>query len=111
MTPFILVSCLSVAESVNRSADADTAGTSGDPGRTLRLATRLTCVIGERPAVLVEDEPALLPGLYLAPHLDEEAPAGFIGDGQMEAGVWVVSSCLDVAVEIKVVLPHWEVAA
>lgn len=71
----------------------------------------LTCVIGERPAVVVEDEPALLPCLYLAAHLDEEAPTGFISDGQVEAGVWVVSSRLHVAVEIKVVFPHWEVAA
>lgn len=60
---------------------------------------------------MVEDEPALLPRLYLAAHLDEEAPTGFISDGQMEAGVWVVSSRLDVAVEIKVIFPHWEVAA
>lgn len=71
----------------------------------------LTCVIGERPAVVVKDEPTLLPGLYLSAHFDEEAPAGFVGDGQVEAGVRAVSSRLDVAVEIKVVFPHWEVAA
>lgn len=76
-----------------------------------RRADGLTCVIGERPAVVVKDEPALLPGLYLAAHFDEEASAGFIGDGQMETGVRAVSSRLDVAAEIKVVFPHWEVAA
>lgn len=88
-----------------------TADFSGEISCTLSLATSLTCVIGERPAVMVEDKPALLPGLYLASHLDEEAPTGFISDCQMEAGAWVVSSRLDVAVEIKVILPHWEVAA
>lgn len=60
---------------------------------------------------MVKDEPAFLPGLDLAAHFDKESPAGFISDGQMEAGVWVVSSCLDMAMKIKVVLPHREVAA
>lgn len=60
---------------------------------------------------MVKDEPTLLPGLYLSAHFDEETSAGFIGDGQVEAGVRAVSSRLDVAVEIKVVFPHWEVAA
>jgi len=71
----------------------------------------LTCVVRERPAVLVEDEPALLPGLDLSSHLDQEAPARLIGDGQLEAGVRAVSGRLDVAVEIEVVLPHGEVAS
>lgn len=70
-----------------------------------------TCVVGQRSAVLVKDEPAFFPGLDLPAHLDQKAPAGFIGDGQMEAGIWVVSGRLDVAVKVKVVLPHWEVAA
>lgn len=70
-----------------------------------------TCVVGECSAILVKDEPAFLPGLDLPTHLDKKAPAGFIGDGQMEAGVWVVTSCLYVAVKVKVVPPHWEVAA
>lgn len=83
------------------------------PTRAASTAARgpLTCVIGEGPAVMVKDEPALLPRLDLATHLDEEAPTGFISDGQMEAGVWVVSGRLDVAVEIDVVFPRWEVAA
>lgn len=70
-----------------------------------------TCVVGECSAILVKDEPAFLPGLDLPAHLDQKAPAGFISDGQVEAGVWVVSGRLDVAVKVKVVLPHREVAA
>lgn len=60
---------------------------------------------------MVKDEPALLPGLYLPAHFDQEAPAGFVSDGQVEAGVWAVSGRLDVSVEVKVVFPDWEVAA
>lgn len=70
----------------------------------------LTCKVCERPAILVEDKPAFLPGLYLAAHFDQEASTGFVSDGQMEAGVWVVSCGLDVAMQIKVVLSHREVA-
>ena len=77
------------------------------PARSLMF---LTDVVGESPLETVEDEPAFLPGLDLAAHFDEVAPTGLIGDGQMEAGIWVVSSRLDVAMKIKVVFPHWEVA-
>lgn len=69
-----------------------------------------TCIVGERSAILVKDKPAFLPGLDLAAHFDKKASAGFIGDGQMEAGVWVVSSRLDIAVKVKVVLSYRQVA-
>lgn len=59
---------------------------------------------------MVKDKPAFLPGLDLAAHFDQETSTGFISDGQMEAGIWVVSSCLNVAVKIKVVFPYREVA-
>lgn len=71
---------------------------------------KLTCVVGERPAIMVEDKPTFLPGLDLSAHLDQKTSAGFVSDGQMEAGVRVVSGCLDVAVKIEVVLPYGEVA-
>lgn len=71
----------------------------------------LTCVVGECPAILVEDKPAFLPGLDLATHLDQETSTGFISDGQMEAGIWVVSSCLNMAMKTKVIFPYWEVAS
>lgn len=96
-------------ENVNTAVCSQRVGTiSADISSKYRS---LTCVIGERPAVVVKDEPTLLPGLYLSAHFDQEASAGFIGDGQVEAGVRAVSSRLDVAVEVKVVFPHWEVAA
>lgn len=113
MTPFILVSCLSAAENGNRLFSRGRnilTGLSADV-RLHGRAHSLTCVVGERPAVVVEDEPALLPGLYLAAHFDEEAPTGFVSDGQVEAGVRAVPGRLDVAAEIKVVFPHREVAA
>lgn len=69
-----------------------------------------TCVIRQRPAVLVKDKPALFPRLDLPSHLDQEPSAGFIGDGQMKAGVRVVSSCLDVAVEVEIVFSYRKVA-
>lgn len=69
-----------------------------------------TCVVRQRPAVLVKDKPAFFPRLDLPSHFDQEASAGFIGDGQMKAGVRVVSSCLDVAVEVEVVFSHRKVA-
>lgn len=40
----------------------------------------LTCVVRQRPAVTVEDEPALLPCLDLSSHLDEEAATRFLRD-------------------------------
>lgn len=113
MTPFILVSCLSAAHKVNwYPIEARPVVISADSDNTTSAHKRgPTCVVGECPAILVKDEPAFLPGLDLPAHLDEKAPAGFVGDGQMEAGVGAVSRRLDVAVKVEVVLPHREVAA
>lgn len=122
MTPFILVSCLSAAENVNRvikahSRHPEYPGVADESQRRLTFSPEsceeelLTCIVGERPAILVEDEPALLPGLDLATHFDQEASAGFISDGQMEAGIWVVTGCLNMAVKIKVVFSYREVAS
>lgn len=69
-----------------------------------------TCVIRQRPAVLVKDKPAFFPRLDLPSHLDQETSTGFIGDGQMKAGVRAVSSCLDVAVEVEIVFSYRKVA-
>ena len=80
----------------------------GQRGRCVCVCV-FTCIVGQGPSVLVEHEPALLPGFDLAAHLDQEAPAGLIGDGEVEAGVWVMPRLLDVAVEVKVVFPHREV--
>lgn len=73
------------------------------------MVSTLTRVVGERPTVLVKDEPAFLPGLDFPAHFDQEASAGFVGDGQVEAGVWVVTRRLDLSVKVKVVFPHGEV--
>lgn len=70
-----------------------------------------TCIICERPPILVEDKPAFLPRLDLPTHFDQESSAGFVGDGQVEAGVWVVSGCFDVAMKVKVIFSHGEVAS
>lgn len=69
-----------------------------------------TCVVRQGPAILVKDKPALFPRLDLPSHFDEESSTGFVSDGQVKAGVWVVSSCLDVAVEVKVVFSYRKVA-
>lgn len=80
--------------------------------RSFTLETEVpTCVICERPPILVEDKPAFLPRLDLPAHLDQESSARFVGDGQVEAGVWVVSGCLDVAMKVKVIFSHGEVAS
>lgn len=70
----------------------------------------LTCVVGQGPAVAVEDEPALLPGLDLAAHLDEEAAAGLLHDGHVVARLDAVAGRLDMPSQIKVILPHRQVA-
>lgn len=70
----------------------------------------LTCVVRQCPTVTVEDEPALLPRLDLSSHLDEEAAARLLRDGDVVAGLDVVSSRLDVATQVEVVLPHRKVA-
>lgn len=81
-------------------------------GRRLTDIARvgLTCVVRQRPAVAVEDEPALLPRLDLSSHLDEEAAARLLRDGDVVAGLDVVSGRLDVATQVEVVLPHGQVA-
>lgn len=70
----------------------------------------LTCVVRQCPAVTVEDEPALFPRLDLSSHLDEETTARLLRDGDVVAGLDVVSGRLDVATQVKVVLPHRQVA-
>lgn len=71
----------------------------------------LTCVVGQRPAVAVKDEPALLPRLDLSSHLDEEAAARLLRNGDVVAGIDVVSGRLDVTSQVEVVLPHRQVAS
>lgn len=71
----------------------------------------LTCVVRQRPAVTVKDEPALLPRLDLSSHLDEEAATRFLRDGDVVASLDVVSGGFDVATQVEVVLPHRQVAS
>lgn len=70
----------------------------------------LTCVVRQRPAVTVEDEPALLPRLDLSSHLDEEPAARLLHDGDVVARLDVVPGRLDVSAQVEVVLPHRQVA-
>lgn len=71
---------------------------------------RRTCVVGQRAPVAVKDEPAFLPRLDFAPHLDQVASARLLRDGQVEARVGAVARRLDVRPQVKVVLPHRQVA-
>lgn len=68
-----------------------------------------TRVVGERPSIAVEDEPALFPGLDLAAHLDQVASARLFRDRQVEARVGVVARRLNVSPQVKIVLSHREV--
>ena len=69
----------------------------------------ITCIIGQSSSVSVKHKPAFLPGLDLAAHLDQEAPAGLGSDGQVEAGTGTVSCCLDVAMQVEIILPQGQV--
>ena len=69
-----------------------------------------TDVVGEGPLEAVEHEPALLPGLDLAAHLDQVAAAGLLRERQVEAGVGAVAGRLDVRAQVEVVLAHGQVA-
>lgn len=110
MTPFSFASCLSVTvTTIRHQVEVDCDMTSGTDVPTVACVI-LTCVVRERPAVPVEDEPALLPRLDLSSHLDEEAAARLLHDGDVVAGLDVVSGRLDVAAQVKVVLPHGQVA-
>lgn len=71
---------------------------------------RRTCVVGQRAPVAVKDEPAFLPRLDFAPHLDQVASARLLRDGQVEARVGAVARRLDVRPQVEVVLPHRQVA-
>ncbi|KAA8586989.1 hypothetical protein FQN60_000825 [Etheostoma spectabile] len=62
-----------------------------------------------RTKIPVSKVPVRRAGLDFATHFDQKASTGFISDGQMEAAVRVVSSCLNMAVKIKVVFPHREI--
>lgn len=128
MTPFILVSCLSAVENINRALIKAPSQRPKHSGIFFKVTSvlqsreaahqqfnpeeeGLTCIICERPAILVKHKPAFLPRLDFASHFDQESSTGFISDGQVEAGIRVVSSCLDMAMKIKVVFPYREVAS
>lgn len=72
----------------------------------LHVNNHLTCIVAQGPAVTVEDKPALLPGFDFAAHLNEEAPAGFLCDGDVVTSLRVVAGRVYVATEVKVVLPY-----
>lgn len=69
----------------------------------------ITSIIRQRPAVAVEDEPALLPGFDFSTHFDQEAPAGLLSDGQVKTSLGMVTCGLDVTPQVKVVLPYGQV--
>lgn len=119
MTPFILFSCLSVVENINRSMIKAFPLHQQVPRCFVQVVSDavtsekevLTCIIRERSSILVKDKPAFLPRLDLPTHFDQESSAGFIGDGQVETGVRVVSGYLDVAMKVKIIFSHREVTS
>lgn len=70
------------------------------------MKRKITCIVAQGPAVTVEDKPALLPGFDFAAHLNEEAPAGFLCDGDVVTNLCVVASRVDVATKVKVVFSY-----
>lgn len=73
-------------------------------------ALKLTDVVGEGAFEAVEDEPALLPGLDLAPHLDQVAFAHLLAEDELVAGVHAVARPLHVGAQVQLLLPDGEVA-
>lgn len=70
----------------------------------------LTNVVGEGPLEAVEDEPAFLPGLDLAPHLHQVALAHLLGEDDVVAGVHAVARRLHVRAQVELLLPNGQVA-
>lgn len=70
----------------------------------------LTDIVGEGPFEAVEDEPALLPGLYLSPHLDQVAFAHLVCQDDVVAGVHIMARRLHVTAQVKLLLPDGQVA-
>lgn len=70
----------------------------------------LTDVVGESPLEAVEDEPAFLPGLDLAPHLHQVALAHLLSEDNLVAGVHAVARRLHVGAQVELLLPDGQVA-
>lgn len=76
----------------------------------LELQWLLTNVVGEVPLQAVEDEPALLPRLYLAAHLYQVALAHLLRQDDVRAGVHAVARRLHVGAQVKLLLAVGQVA-
>lgn len=76
------------------------------PARSLMF---LTDVVGESPLETVEDEPAFLPGLDLAPHLHQVALAHLLSEDDLVAGVHAVARRLHVGAQVELLLPDGQV--
>lgn len=71
----------------------------------------LTNIVGESPFEAVEDEPAFLPRLDLAPHLHQVALAHLLSEDDLVAGVHTVAGRLDVGAQVELFLPDGQVAS
>lgn len=76
-------------------------------GNTSKL---LTHIVGEGPFEAVEDKPALLPRLNLAPHLHQVALAHLLGEDDVVACVHSVARRLDVGTKVELLFPNGQVA-